>query len=142
MAEGDPQTKFVVDNIIAGCEVRWQDCNHKVGTIHLEKISSYCSQWRLLPHHLHLEAGVVESVDARFTGERDRRHAFFIQWRQEKDYGATYRELMNALVELGCANEAAQVCMLLKNIPISPHCYPVRPTYRRPYLSGLLCSRN
>lgn len=90
-------------------------CNKRITEIHIGNISrSTCRKWRLLVVYLGLKAIVVSDIEREVTSEEERRSNFFSLWRNEKGTGATYRTLIEALLEINCGSDAEYVCDLLE----------------------------
>lgn len=93
------------------------DCKQQVTDVHLDLISrSSCKQWRSLPSHLNLETIVAEDIDKIQIqiDERSKRHKFLLQWKDIAGSCATYKNLITALLIMKCAQDARQVCKILK----------------------------
>ena len=89
--------------------------NKQVSDIHLEKLSrSGCKQWKSLPPHLKLEAIVAEDIDKSQKGEREKRHEFLLTWKDMEGSGATYKQLITALLKIKCRQDAEKLCEMLK----------------------------
>jgi hypothetical protein len=101
------------------------DCNLQVTDVHVEKISSsYCEKWRSLPPYLKMEAIVAKDIDREHPGsdESEKRGSFFKKWKETRGLEATYRSLINALLETKCRGDAEGVCELLKkHTSMPPH---------------------
>jgi hypothetical protein len=102
------------------------DCSLQVTDAHEEKISSsFCGKWRLLPSHLEMEDIVAEDIDREHPGgeESEKRCSFLKKWKKMRGSGATYRKLINALLEAKCRSDAEGVCKLLQNhVSAAPSC--------------------
>ena len=88
----------------------------QVSDKHVDDISlSSCQKWRFLPSHLDLPSILVEDIERnpRAVTESDKRHEFFQAWKAAKGSEATYRELIRALLAIGCRQDAEYVCDLL-----------------------------
>ena len=89
--------------------------NKQVSDIHLERLSrSGCKQWKSLPPHLELEAIVAEDIDKSQKGERGKRHEFLLTWKEMEGSGATYKQLITALLKIKCRQDAEKLCEMLK----------------------------
>ena len=94
-----------------------EDCKKPVSDLHLSSISlKCCKDWRLLPSLLGLESIVSSDVERKPTAvdEREKRYEFLKEWKQRKGYEATYRNLILALVEIDCKEDAGRVCDIMK----------------------------
>ena len=89
--------------------------NKQVSDIHLEKLSrSGCKQWKSLPPHLELETIVAEDIDKRRKEEREKRYEFLLTWKDMEGSGATYGQLITALLKIKCRQDAEKLCEMLK----------------------------
>lgn len=101
------------DTLIKQCGLTDADCNKEIRKSHLEKICrSFCNQWRLLPPQLEVGPAVMEKLEQDYPEEQQKR-AFFLQWKEMKGPGASYKRLISALLAVGCKEDAESVCRLL-----------------------------
>ncbi len=93
------------------------DILQPVSNIHLQEISrSHCRKWRSLPVALDMENHLIwEDIELEVRDEERRRNTFFSRWQSEKGADANYKKLINALLVIGCRQDAEYVCELLKN---------------------------
>ena len=100
--------------VIEHCGLTEKDCNKPVSDAHLECISrsSYTS-WKSLPAHLGLETIVAEDADHSQVHPEEKRVEFFRQWKKRKGSGATYSQLINALLKINCREDAEKVCQII-----------------------------
>lgn len=91
------------------------DCNQQVTDDHLELISrSSCKQWKSLPSHLGMDTIAADDIDKGQKEEREKRHDFFLKWKETKGSQATYKQLITALLKIKCTQDAEGVCEVLK----------------------------
>ena len=102
-------------SIMERYQLQEEDCSKQISDSHLEKIAhSNCEKWRSLPSYLKMEAIISKDIEREFKGEEERRLEFLKHWKQERGLDATYRELVNALLEIKCRQDAEKVCELLQ----------------------------
>ena len=90
--------------------------SERVSDAHLEDIArSCCSGWRSLPSRLEMRKIVVEDIDRLQVSEEEKRLEFFKRWKREKGSEATYKKLIDALVEINCREDAEEVQHLIQN---------------------------
>ena len=88
--------------------------NQQVSDGHILKFSgSYGSKWKLMPACLNLKSIVAEDIDRSPKSEEEKRYTFFSTWKQVKGSSATYKDLIIALLEIGCGEDADRVCELV-----------------------------
>lgn len=94
--------------------------NRVVSDVHLEVVSrTCCEQWKSLPPHLGLDANLVKDIEAnrKLRSYKSKRMEFFRKWKEVKGHSATYKELITALSEIDCGDDADIVFVLLKGPP-------------------------
>ena len=95
-----------------------EDCNQQISDLSLEDIAhSSCRKWRDLPSRLVLPGILVEDIDRSGTGEGEKRLNFFREWKQMRGFDATYKRLIEALLDIHCREDAEVVCRLLRDLP-------------------------
>ena len=92
------------------------DFNAQVSDAHLDDFSRCCSSdWKFLCSHLKLDKIVVDDIDCRPLSPKQKRRRFFSEWKQRKGSDATYKVLVQALLEIDRRKDAEYLCELLKN---------------------------
>ena len=94
-----------------------EKCSQQISDSHIEEISRCgCKDWKSLSPHLEMENIVVEDIirNSRLS-EREKRHEFFLQWKDIKGSEATYQRLISALLKIKRRNDAELVCKLLQD---------------------------
>lgn len=84
---------------------------------HLQDISkSHCLKWRYLPVALEMKnpKAIVNDIERGGKPESEMRADFFSEWQSEKGSDASYKWLINALLEINCKGDAEHVCALVK----------------------------
>ena len=106
-----------VSSICAHYGVNQEDLNKEISDLHLAKIvQSRCTRWRSLPSHLELETNLLSDIDRDFPKEVEKRSEFFDQWKRQKGSEATYKRLMQALLDVKERHDAEYVCQLSQQI--------------------------
>jgi len=93
----------------------------EINTSDMEEFcQSCCSRWRSLPSYLGLENSVVEDIESQYRTEVDRRNGFLCRWKHRKGCEAKYKNLIEALVNIGCTDDARKLCEILQKQIIDP----------------------
>ena len=91
--------------------------NQPISDIHLQMIaSSRAIKWKFLPAVLEMANPTVVLSDIGGEGGRppdQMRADFFGRWQSEKGSDASYKNLVNALLQINCKQDAEYVCELL-----------------------------
>lgn len=106
-----------LSSLRAHYELAEDDWDKKISDSNLDRISlNCCSNWKLLPSQLELESIIVNDIEKSKTAitETDKRLEFFRQWKEKKGFGATYKKLVIALLNIDQRQDAECVCKLLK----------------------------
>jgi hypothetical protein len=105
-----------LSSVLNDFKISEADSKLQISDYHLQKISrSYCEDWRKLPIFLGIEAIVVKDIDRENKSEYEKRSSFFEIWKKMRGRQATYRSLINGLLEIKSRIDAESVCRLLKD---------------------------
>ena len=80
---------------------------------HLRDIALFLESWRTVAPHLGLLKAQVEEVERDGTEEKERKWKILEVWKARFAFKATYKVLIEALLEIGSADQAQEVCHLL-----------------------------
>lgn len=97
--------QFGLDDEVLGTE-----CSEE----HILAVSSFLDDWKGVARHLELTDSEVEEVDSDGKDEADKRHKTLKKWKSKFAFKATYKKLIQALLDSGKGDHAAKVCKLLK----------------------------
>ena len=135
--------------LIKNYKLSVEDCNKKVSDAHLEAISqSTCEHWKRLPSNLEMDVITVSEINRNQSKEEGKRLEFFHTWREQKGSKATYKQLVLALLNTKCKDDAEKVCEILKksqpiealSVP-SASCPDTLKTTARPHDDKGMCGR-
>lgn len=116
------QRSVSVSFLMVYYDITEHQCNKQISEIHIRDISrSACRKWRSLVAYLGMKEIVISDIEHESTSEEERRCNLFSLWRDEHGYEATYRVLIDALLEMKCRSDAEYVCQLLQ-MPCSSKC--------------------
>ena len=87
--------------------------NEKCTNEHLHDIALFLKSWRTLAPQLRLSDSEVEAVERNSHGEEEKRQKFLESWKAKFAFKAKYRVLVQALLRIGSADQAEEVCRLL-----------------------------
>ena len=80
---------------------------------HLQDIALFLESWRTVAPHLGLSSVEVEEVERDGTEEKEKRRKILKVWKAGFAFKAKYTVLIKALLKIGRADQAEQVCRLL-----------------------------
>ena len=94
-------------------QVTYEDCKQQVTDIHLYELSCYPLKWESLIPNLKMDNSVIRKIECN-PGDKGRKKAAILQGMElQKGTEATYREIVNTLLEIGYWNESEGICKLL-----------------------------
>ena len=117
----DFEAQTLPTELLKRYELTEEDLNKPVSDSHVEQISrSSCKHWKSLPGYLGLKPITAEDSDQKHFDPAEKRHDFFLKWKEIKGSGATYKQLIIALLKIDCREDAEAVCAVLKG-SVQPH---------------------
>ena len=91
----------------------------KVTDLHaLDIADAHCSEWASLLVVLGIEnsSSVKKDIEKKHVGDaKEQRKEFFEVWKKQKGKEATYKVLINALLQIKQRSDAEYICNLLKD---------------------------
>ena len=102
-----------LDELLKEVGITHKQLKEKCTNEHLHGIALSLKSWRTLAPHLRLSSSEVEAVDKDAHSEKERRQKFLELWKDKFAFTATYKVLVEALLENGNADQAEEVCRLL-----------------------------
>ena len=92
-----------------------RDCNREIEKSHFEDIARTLGKdWRSLPPRLGMLSITKSDIDHDFKTEKEKRYAFFTQWKEMDGSEATYKKLIGALLDFNSREDAEGVCKWLQ----------------------------
>ena len=88
--------------------------DEKVTSARFHEVSHSLSEWKQLAPILGISQQVVEDIEDENNKGEKRRIAFLERWVQEFSIRATYRRLMEALLEIKRTDDALKICELFQ----------------------------
>ena len=114
MAISTPETS--VDSLMEDYKLTEGVFNAQVTDKHRVDICRSClGKWRSLPPSLKMLDITADNIDKSNLDEEDKKIEFLKKWKQIKGSSATYRNLVCALLEISCKEDAEFVCKLLQD---------------------------
>ena len=87
----------------------------KVTSDRFHEVSYSLAEWRCLAPILGIAQQVVDVIERNYPNDEERkRSAFLERWTQEFSIWATYRRLMEALLEIKRTDDALKICELFQ----------------------------
>jgi hypothetical protein len=86
-----------------------QECSPDI----LPNLANFIVDWKLIGHHLKLIAAEIAAIDGDNRTVDEKRVGMLLRWREKLAFKATYRVLVQALLECGRASDAVDVCKVI-----------------------------
>ena len=83
-----------------------QECSSEM----LPNLAKFCVDWKLVGYHLKLTVAEIAAVDGDNRTVDEKRVGMLVRWREKLVFKATYRVLVQALLDCGRASDAVDVC--------------------------------
>lgn len=87
----------------------------EISGLYFHDIAIFLSEWRLLASVFGMGTPDIEAIERDNVKEENKRHNFLIRLKRKLAMKATYRELISAFLTIERADEAGNMCELLKN---------------------------
>ena len=101
-----------LDELLKEVGVTSMQLDKKCTNEHLHEIALFLTSWRTLAPHLGLSSE-MEAVDRDAHSEKEKSQKILKSWKTKFAFKATYRMLVEALLKIGSADLAEQVCRFL-----------------------------
>ena len=99
----------------AGLSVKCLDIKfHKDRDPH--KLAVFCDPWESTGYHLRLDSATINGIKEDNSTSEERRIAMLQSWKQRFAHRATYRVLVEALIESRRAQQALELCCEIKEL--------------------------
>ena len=104
-----------VTELVQRCQLT-DECvlDTKVTSDRFNAVSRSLCKWRSLAPDLDIAQQVVEDIEKDYHEEERKRSAFLKEWQQKFSVRATYRKLIEALLEIERTEDALKICELFK----------------------------
>ena len=115
-------TPSTLDAILQRYGLKETDLNQEINDSNLEIICrKSCTNWRALPRLLGIDGYkiILANIERDYTKEDEKKLALFQEWQKMNGFDATYKVLVNALLETRQREDAQCVCEILKaSLPV------------------------
>ena len=106
-------SRVTLDDLLKEVGITPEQLNEKCTNEHLHDIAPFLMSWRTLATQLGLLSSEVDAVERNSHGEEEKRHKCLESWKANFGFKAKYRVLVEALLKIGRADQAEEVCRLL-----------------------------
>ena len=108
--------KVTVEELLAHCEVDSRLLGEEVTSEYYHQLSPHLSQWKNVAPKLRFTDDEVESIDNDNTKAEAKRVSFLKTWKQKFAMKATYKALIQSLLNIERVEDARGVCLVVKSI--------------------------
>ena len=108
----EPEPPPTLEELVKELRISLHLLDQKCSNEHLKSISLFLD-WRSVAPHLGLSERDIEAIEFDKKTEDERRLAVLQKWKRKYGYKATLKRLVAALLAVGNADDAEQVCRLL-----------------------------
>ena len=107
--------KVTIEELLDHCEVDWRLLGVEVTSEYYHQLSPHLSQWKNAAPKLRFTDDEVESIDNDNTKAEAKRVSFLKTWKQKFAMKATYKALIQSLLNIERVEDARGVCLVLKS---------------------------
>lgn len=104
-------SKYSVDDLAARARVI--DINRECGSDDILSLARFCDPWQLVGRHLGLDSAQITAIDSDNRSTDLKRLGVLQKWKETFVFKATYRVLVEALIDCGKVQQASEVCQYL-----------------------------
>lgn len=101
-----------LDELLKEVGITHKQLEEKCTNEHLHDIALFLKSWRTLAPQLGL-SDEVEAVERNSHGEEEKRQKFLELWKAKFAFKVKFKVLVEALLKIGRADQAEEVCRLL-----------------------------
>ena len=83
---------------------------------HAHVLAEFCDLWESIGHHLGLNDAIINGIKEDNSTAEKRRTAMLQLWKERFAHKATYRVLIQALIDSGRAQQALELCHKIKEL--------------------------
>ncbi len=110
---------ITLEALLSDCKLKDSDLDEKLDRSHFPEISRYLPEWRVLSLKLPgFSESVIDAIEVDNGREDGRRLAFLSRLKQKLSVKATYKVLVNGLLEIERAEDAKNLCSFLAGLCI------------------------
>ena len=102
-----------LDDLVRELRIPIETLEQKCTDQNLASISLLIESWRVVAPYLGLTKVEQEDIDTEGGTEAEKRLKLLQKWQEKYAYRATYKQLVEMLLNLGRGNQAAKLCSLL-----------------------------
>ena len=105
---------ITLEELLGEVGVHPEKLNECISDDHLLAIAFFLSSWRTVAPYLGLSENDLDAIEHEGRNEQVMKLKSLQKWKSEFSFKATYRKLVEVLLSLAMADNAEQVCRLLK----------------------------
>ncbi len=110
-------SEVTLDGLLRDCKLNNNDLDEKISGSDYPKISDYLREWRVLALTFPgFEQCTVDDIERDKKTQKEMRLEFLRILKQKHSIHATYRMLVNGLLDIGRAEDATGLCTILAGL--------------------------
>ena len=112
----DAMAAITLEELLEKVNVHLEKLNKSISDDHLRAIAIFLTSWRKVTTYLGLSENDLDDVEQEGKDEQDKRLKALQMWKGKFGFKATYKKLVEVLLQLAKADIAEKVLLLLKGI--------------------------
>ena len=105
---------ITLEDLLEEVGIHPEKLNASISDDHLRAIAIFLTSWRNVATYLELSENDLDDVEQEGKDEQDKRLKALQKWKGKWCFRATYKKLVEVLLQLAKADIAEKVCHLLK----------------------------
>ena len=114
--------EITLEELLKEVGVHPEELNKSISDDHLRAIAIFLTSWRKVATYLKLSENDLDDVEREEKDEQDKRLKVLQKWKGKFGYKATYKKLVEVLLQLARADIAEKVLHLLKGMIYTSNC--------------------
>ena len=116
---------IIVEELLKETEIHPEKLNASISDDHLRAIAIFLTAWRKVATYLGLSENDLGDIEQEGKDEQDKRLKALQIWKGKFGFKATYKKLVEVLLQLAKADIAEKVLLLLKGMIYTSNCVHV-----------------
>ena len=113
---------ITLEELLEEVGLHCEKLNNSISDDHLRAIAIFLTSWRKVATYLGLSENDLDDVEREEKDEQDKRVKALQKWKGKFGFKATYRMLVEVLLQLAKADIAEKVLLLLKGMIYTSNC--------------------
>ena len=107
--------RLTIPDVIIKADISIEVLDQECSTEMLPNLAKFIIDWKLIGYHLKLTTAEITAIDGDNRTVDEKRVGMLLKWREKLAFKATYRLLVQALLDCERASDAIDVCKMISH---------------------------